>query len=128
MIKRYRNTGALIYIVTQVATNTLASSTASTATYNTTISGEPGSVVGFKVTTYSHSNGGAAYTVDGVTYVLNDTFTRTLDGSGNASFVQFIDVGTTTPSNAINVVLTIETTSIGPVSGLVNNTNISKTT
>ena len=127
MIKRYRRTGGAIYLPTHVASNTLTLETGSTKSYSTVVNGEPGAVVSFKVTIYIHSFGGASYTVDSVTKVLNDTFTRTLDGSGNVTIAQVIDVGTTTPGNAINVVLTITGTTIGSV-GSPDNTNISKTT
>jgi hypothetical protein len=127
MLRRYRSGGALIFIQTIFASNTPAGSTAQTQTYNTAITGEPGSVVTFEVTTYTHSYGSPNYTVDGVTHVLSDTFTRTLDGSGNASFVQVVDVGTSTPGNGIDVILTITNTTIGPI-GLPDTTNCSKTT
>jgi|GEM_PF-3326430 len=128
MIRRYRNGGALIYIPTLVASNTLASSTSHSVTYTTKVTGEPGSIVGFKVTTYAASGGASPnYQVNGTSHVLNDTFNLTLDGSGQVTFTQLVDVGTTTSGNSLDVILTIETTSIGYVSGSANNTNISKT-
>lgn len=116
MIKRYRHLGAVILVKTQVGSNTAGSGTATTQNYSTIIAGEPGAVVGFKVTLYSHTAGGANYTVDGTTYILNNTFTRTLDGTGHITLAQFIDIGTITPGNAISVQLSITSTSIGVVS------------
>jgi hypothetical protein len=126
MIRRYLPKGQALFRKTLFSSNILTGSTTRTQTYNTAITGEPGSVVTFGVTTYTHSNGGASFTVDGVSHVLSDTFTRTLDSGGNASFVQVIDIGTTTPGNAINVILTITNTTIGPI-GIPATNNISKT-
>lgn len=128
MIKRYRHLGRLIFIPSGFSSDTVIGDTTSTKTFSTVITGEPGSVVTFQVTTYAHTNGGANYTVDGVVKVLTDIFTRTLDGAGQVTITQFIDVGTTTPSNGINIVLTITATTIGPVSGTTNTDSISKTT
>lgn len=128
MISRYLLSGQAKFLQSQVGGNTETGSTGTTQTWQTDYSGEPGVVLGMKVTSYSHSSGSANYTVNGTTHVLNDTFNLTLDGSGNASIVQFIDVGTSTPPAGIFVTLTIMTTTGGGVvSPLANQTTLSKT-
>ncbi len=126
MIKRYRRTGALIYAHTKVASNTAGSGTSTTQNYSTQVTDEPGAVVGFKVTIYSATSGGADYEVNSVSHVLNDTFNLTLDGSGQVTFTQFINIGTSTPGNTISVQLTIESTTIGTVDTINYFTNITK--
>lgn len=128
MIKRYRHLGAVIFIKSGFESETLDSETASTQTWDTVIKGEPGAVVTFVVTAYVFTNGGHNYTVDGVSKSLTDTFTKTLDGTGHVTITQFIDVGTTTPGNAINTTLTITGTTIGPVDPVANQSTLSKTT
>jgi hypothetical protein len=129
MIRRYRNGGALLFIETEVFSNNETGSDSHSVTFSTQVTGEPGSVVTFKVTTYTASPGATPnYTVDGTSYVLNNTFTRTLDGSGQVTFVQYVDVGAGSASgNALDVILTIESTTIGPINTLQDSTNISKT-
>lgn len=103
---------------TNFTNNVLASSTAQTATYNTTLTGPPGCVVTIKLTTYTHSNGSANYEINGVSHVLNDTVNLTLDSTGHNTFTQLLDVGTTTSGNAILVVLTITAVSIKRIGNL----------
>lgn len=129
MIKRYLRSGGTgsSGISTFFQSNVLDSTTATSVTYTSTVKGAVAAVVTIKVTTLGHSNPGYSYTVDGVSYVLNDTFTRTLDGSGLISFVQFADVGTSVGGNAIDVILTLESSTNGTIVPP-NTTNIGKTT
>ncbi len=129
MIKRYQRVGGpgSSSISTYVQSNIFEGETAQTKTYNTTIKGAALAIITFKVTTLNHSNPGYAYTVDGVSHILNDIFTKTLDGSGLVTFTQFIDAGTSTPGNVINVILTLESSTNGTITSP-NNTNIEKTT
>lgn len=127
MIIRHLMIGAAKFLATFFFSNTQTAFTVQTSTCTTVVKGEPGSVVTFTVTTYSHTNGGAVYKVDGVTHVISDTFNRTLDGTGQISFVQFVDVGTAVTGNGINVQITITATSIGFI-GSFPTVNTSKTT
>jgi len=115
MIIRHLMIGAAKYLTTFFFSNTQTAYTVQTSTNTTVVKGEPGSVVTFKVTTYNHSYVSPNYQVDGVTKFLNDTFTRTLDGTGQISFVQFLDVGTSVSGNGINIILTITATTIGAI-------------
>lgn len=127
MLGRYLLSGQAKFLQSQVGANNETGSTGTTQTWQTDYTGEPGAVLGMKVTSYSHSSGSAVYKVNGSTYILNDTFNITLDGSGNASVTQFIDVGTSTPPAGIAVTLTIMTTTIGTVAPVGNQTTLSKT-
>lgn len=113
-------------INTYFLSNTLQSTTGQSATYLSVIQGAAGATITFKVTTLSKSNPGGYYEVDGVVYNLNDTFTRVLNGSGQVSITQYINVGTSTTGNAIDVILTIYATTNGTIVPP-NTTNISKT-
>jgi hypothetical protein len=126
MISRYLLSGQTKYIPSNIGSNTPSGSTGTTQTYTTVYAGEPGAVLGLKVTSYTHSSGGALYTFNGTTYVLNDTFNITLDGAGQFTATQVVDVGTSSPGNGIDVIVTIMSTTIGAV-GTPNSTNISKT-
>lgn len=96
--------------------NTPAGSTTTTATFTTVISGIPASVVTLKVTTLTHgANPSPVYTVDGTPYVLNDTFTKTIGGTGTVTITQVLDTGSSTPGSIILVVLTILSVSIGQI-------------
>lgn len=107
MIRRYFSslaTGFYTFFVSNVE----ASHTSQTITFTTVIQGEPLANVTFKVTLYSASDPGAAnYEVDGTSYVLNDTFVLALDSTGGLTITQFLDVGTATSGNALNIELTI---------------------
>ena len=129
MIRRYMREGGTGTGSTSTffQSTVLDSSTATSVTYTSTIKGAPAAVVTIKVTTLNASFTPHTFTVDGVTYILNNTFTRTLDGSGLISFVQFADVGTSIPGNAINVILTLESSTDGMIVPP-NISNISKTT
>lgn len=128
MIKRYRHAGGIILVNTHIGSNNLTSSTASTATFTTILSGEPGAVLTINVSAYSHTDPGANFSVDGVTHILGDNFTKTLDGTGNLTIIQFLDVGTTTPGNFLGVNLHITATTIGIVDPINNLTSNSKST
>lgn len=129
MIKRYMRVGGShgTSVSTFYQSNTLASSTSRTITYTTVVQGAPMADITFKITALIHSNAGYGYTVDGISYVLNQTFVKTLDGSGLLTFTQFADVGTSVSGNGINVILTIFSTSNGSIVPP-STTNISKTT
>lgn len=107
MIKRYFNSLASNRY-TFFASNVEASHTAQTITFTTVIQGYPSANVTFKVTTYAASDPGAAnYEVNGTSYHLNDTFVLVLDSTGSLTITQFLDVGTSTSGNALNIALTI---------------------
>lgn len=129
MMSRYLLAGQTKYRAAVVGSFTPAGSTSSSQTYTGQYKGEPGAVLTLKVTSYTTSNpGGTTFTFNGSTYILNDTFNVTLDGSGNSpAFTQVIDVGTSTPGNGADVIVTIISTTIGSP-GTPNTTNISKTT
>lgn len=93
--------------------NTLTGSTTTTATYDTVIKGIPGSVVTFKVTTLTHAANTPVYKVDGTTYVLNDTFTKTIGADGTVTISQFLDTGSSSSGSVILVILTIFSVSRG---------------
>lgn len=111
MIKRYK-VGAYLprtYFLPHVP----GSSTSLTSTYHEYVTGAPGAVVSFKVTAYSASPGSPVFTVGGVTHLLNDTFTKTLDGTGNVTFdivIGFLSGGS---GQGINVTLAITGASAG---------------
>lgn len=111
---------------TRYVYNSISGSTTQTVTYTTIVNGPAGAVVTFKLTTFNHSNPGAVYKCNGLTYILNDTFNVTLDGSGATTLTQFLDVGTSTPGNGANTILTITAVSIGLV-GAANTAGMSKT-
>lgn len=92
---------------TDFTNNVLASSTSQTSTYDTTLTGPPGCIVTLQVTTFTHSDPGADFKVNGTSYILNDTFPLTLDPTGNNTFTWFMDVGTSSSGNIILIVLTI---------------------
>lgn len=129
MIKRYRHSGGVIYVNTRIGSNTKTADTTSTATFTTVLSGEPGAVVTINVSSYSHTAGagGASFTVDGTVHVLGDTFTKTLDGTGNYTMTQVFDVGTTTSGESLYVNLHLTATTIGIVDPINNLTSNSKT-
>lgn len=129
MIIRYLRQGGThgTSVSTFFQSNTLTGSTSRTETYSTVTQGAPGATITYKVTTLSHSNPGYTYQVDGVSYALGSTFTKVLDGTGHVTMTQFIDVGTLTSGNAIDVILTIFATSNGAITSP-STTNISKTT
>lgn len=103
MIKRYFSALAAVFY-TRYISNVEQSHTATTITFLTVVNGFPSATVTFKVTSYSASDPSAVYKVNGTTHVLNDTFDVTLDGSGNTTLTQFLDVGSGT---AIDITLTI---------------------
>lgn len=107
--------------VTYIASNVLASSTISTATFTIIVNGAPNSVVTFKVTTYSASDpGSAVLTINTVTYVLNNTFNITLDNFGTTTITEVLNVGSMTTGHGIQVIVTIESASLGVVSPTLN--------
>lgn len=129
MIKRYRHGGSLILVNTHIGSNIQTGDTTSTATFTTVLSGEPGAVVTIEVSSYTHTAGasGASFSVDGTTKILGDTFTKTLDGTGNYTMTQFYDVGTLTSGESLYVNLHIIGTTIGTVDPINNLTNNYKT-
>lgn len=126
MISRYLLSGQTKFIPSHTGSITYISNTTRTVTNTVQFLGEPGAVLGMKVTTFSHSNSGANFRVDGSSYVLNDTFVLTLDSAGQVTVTMFLDVGTSTIGNAAVAVVTIETTTIGGI-GVPNNAGISWT-
>lgn len=129
MIKRYLRQGGTgsSSTSTYFQSNVLDSTTTTSVTYTSTIKGAPSAVVTIQVTTLNASHTPHTYTVDGVPHVLNDIFTKTLDGSGLVSFVQFADVGTSVSGNGIDVILTLQSSTNGTIVPP-DTTNISKTT
>lgn len=107
MIKRYFVSLASD-LYTFYVSNVEASHTAQTITFTTVIQGFPSANVTFKVTKYAASDPGAAnYEVNSTSYHLNDTFVLALDSTGGLTITQFLDVGTTTSGNALDIELTI---------------------
>lgn len=125
MIKRYvRNVslGIPVFFVS----NTNTGSTITENDYTTIVQGAPHAIVTYKVTAFSDNGGAATYSVDGTPYVLNDTFTRTLDGTGADTFSQVIDVGDNIGGDNASATLDIIATTIGRL-GSPLSVNVSKT-
>lgn len=76
--------------------------------------GAAGATVTIKVTNY-FSGGGTGYyfNVNGVAKILNDTFTVTLDASGNGSYITITNAGS--HPNVFGVTLTITAVSAGTI-------------
>lgn len=123
MIGRYLLSGHAKFLKTFFASNTPTGGTGSTQNWNTKITGEPGSVVGFQVEVYSASQMSAVLQIDGTPYVLNDTFSKTLDGTGQYTLAWFMDVGTTTPGNGFAVRIYVISTTIGTIGSPDNQQN-----
>lgn len=85
-------------VVFGLATNQTGDSLNSSETTNLT-NGVAGATVTIEVDGYTNSNGGTL-TENGNVIVLSDTFTVTLDGSGNGSYVTAIN-GVVNPSSGI---------------------------
>jgi len=115
MIRRYFSALASVSF-TDFISNTMVANTGQTATWDTVVNGHGSAVVTFEVITLSMSNVSGALKINGVFYNLHDTFNVTLSG-GTTTLVWFLDVGTSTPGNAINSVLQIIAVSIGQIGG-----------
>jgi hypothetical protein len=111
MISRYKVFGQPA--ITLVQSNTLSSSTANTATYTVVIQGPKSCVVGLKVTLFSSFGSSPQMSINSTFYVLNDTFSVTLDAvTGLATLTQFLSISNTS-GHTISVQVTIETVSKG---------------
>lgn len=126
MISRYLLSGQTKYIKSRLGSLTFVSNTSTSVTYSAQFLGEPGAVMLMKVTSLTKSNMSGFFKVNGSTYILNDTFNLTLDGAGQVTITELVDVGTSTPGNGIDAILTIMTTTIGSI-GTPDHTNISWT-
>jgi hypothetical protein len=116
MIKRYfQALSSSIY--TFFFSNTQYATTGQTASWHTVVNGTGTASVTFKVITLSMSNPAGALKINGAFYNLNDTFNVVLSG-GTTTLDWFLDVGTSTPGNAINSVLQIIAVSVGQIGGI----------
>lgn len=115
MIIRYKAALGAGPEITGVLSNTLISSTANTGTWEIVISGPKDCIVGFQVTLFSSLGTGPENTINGTDYVLNDTFSLTLDHvTGQTTISQILSIANVT-TNRINVQVTIETVSKGTI-------------
>lgn len=115
MIIRYRASMSGKPAITEVLSNTLVSSTASTGTWTIVLSGPKSCVVGMKVTIYSSLGASPENTINGTDYFLGNTFSVTLDPiTGLSSITQILRIANTS-GNRINVQVTIETVSKGTI-------------
>jgi hypothetical protein len=94
-----------------------ASNISGSASYyqeQTNVSGAAGAVVTFQVTTCNtSSNAYGQILVNGSQVFLNNTFTVTLDGSGNGSFISRCQGDPTETGTAVQAVFSIIGVSIG---------------
>lgn len=97
--------------------DTVTAFTDSTVTYDTVLKGPPGANLTLKVTTYAAASMSAVYKINGTTHVLNDTVVVTLDSAGNLTITQFLDVGSMTVGDGLNIVLTLISVDIGLIGG-----------
>lgn len=114
LLRHFVNSGGKPQI-TRIQSNTLTSSTANTAHYAIVVAGPKSTVVGFKVTIYSAFGTGAEMSVNSVDYVLNDTFSVTLDAvTGLSTLDQYLKMDNTS-GYRLSVQITIETVSKGVI-------------
>jgi len=90
------------------------------------VTGAAGAILTFQVTLYINANDMGQVMVNGGIYFLNDTFTVTLDGSGNGSFVARVQGDAGDTGTAVEARFTIISVSIGQI-GSPSNIIISKT-
>ncbi len=117
MIKRYFQALSSPGAYTNFISNTLYANTGQTASWHTVVNGTGSANVTFKVITLSMSNPSGALKINGAFYNLNDTFIVALSG-GTTTLDWFLDVGTSTPGNAINSFLQIIAVSSGQIGGI----------
>src|SRR6185312_6605354 len=92
------------------------SSSASYSQEQDNITGAAGAVVTIQVTGYNNiSNRYGEVLVNGGQVVLNDTFTVTLDGTGNGSFIARCQGDPTQTGTGIWVIFTVTGVSIGQI-------------
>ncbi len=113
MIKRFRVGKYLAPCY--FANNTPGSTTSLTANFTVDLKGAPGATVYLQVTTYIASPGTPFLKVDGTTYVLNDTFTKTLDGTGTYNLAIQIGFSSGGGAQSINIFLAIDNVSPGKI-------------
>lgn len=77
------------------------------------ISGAAGAVVTIQVTTYTNNNTMGELLVNGSLYFLNNTFTVTLDGSGNGSFLARVQGDPGQSGTVVRAIFTITSVTIG---------------
>lgn len=117
MIRRYFAALSAVGQYTIFFSNTQYANTGQTASWHTVVHGTGSASVTFKVITLAKSNPAGALKINSVFYNLGDTFNVSLSG-GTTTLDWFLDVGTSTPGNAINSVLQIIAVSQGQIGGM----------
>lgn len=101
---------------TKVLSNTFISGTANTGNWEIVVQGPPSAVVGFKVTGFTSFGVVPENKINGSDYVLNQTFSLTLDAiTGKTTITQMLSIANVA-GNRINVQVTIESVSVGGIS------------
>lgn len=131
MLHRYVSTldaGAASGVACNFAASSNVSSTSSFYQETENIVGAAGAVVTIQVTTYNNTNGsppGSGVQVDNQFVVLNNTFTITLNGSGQGSFVANASGNPTNTGTIVRAIFTITGVTTGYI-GTPNSKQISK--
>ncbi|MEI8111168.1 MAG: hypothetical protein WCH59_09285 [Chitinophagia bacterium] len=131
MLHRYVNTldgGSFSGVACNFGAATNTSSNSSYYQETTNIVGAAGAVVTVQVTSYTNTNGtppSAGVQVDNAFVYLNNTFTVTLNGSGQGSFVSRVSGNPTNTGTIVRATFTITGVTTGYV-GTPNSRQISK--
>lgn len=91
------------------------SSSAAFYEYTANIIGAAGATVYLQVTNYSNTNSSGQVKVNGTQVFLNNTFTVTLDGSGDGSFVFRVEGNPTNTGTIVFARIEITAVSIGQI-------------
>lgn len=81
------------------------------------LTGAAGAIVTLQVTTYSNTNTLGQLLVNSVQLFLNSTFTVTLDGSGNGSFLARVQGDAAQAGTIVRGIFNITSVSIGQIGG-----------
>lgn len=116
MIIRYRAAMSGASTITKIISNTFTGGTSNTGNWTIVVKGPLSAVVGFKVTGFNSLGVVPENKINGSDYVLNQTFSLTLDAiTGLTTITQMLSIANV-PGNRINVQVTIETVSSGGIS------------
>lgn len=108
------------------AASTGASSSATFYQETENLTGAAGAVVTLQVTTYTNTNTIGQLLVNSIQLFLNSTFTVTLDGSGNGSFLARVQGDAAQNGTVVRGIFSITSVSVGQVGGA-STKQISKT-
>lgn len=116
MILRYRAAMSGASTITKVISNTFVSGTANTGNWDIVVKGPLSAVVTFKVTIFTSVGVVPENNINGSDYVLNQTFTVTLDAiTGLSTLNQRLSVANV-HGNRINVQVSIISVTSGGIS------------